>query len=200
MKKTLIKSVFILTLSCLLNQLASAQAPLTSRLTYSAKLTFQAYGLPGKDLNNNLKNVGLAIGVDYAYNQKRNLFQSFTLGYQSHNQHETGYYLNTQLVYRPVLFRVLEPSIGLGVGRLLAVSNAKNPFYEIDNGSWNKSSRQTKGHWQAPISLGLGFRAKTTGTSITPFIGYEAVPIINYNSAFVVMPYSLLSVGSRFTF
>ncbi len=200
MKKQFILSILTLTLSCLLSQTAFAQAPLTSRLIYSAKLTFQAYGLPSKNVGTSFKNVGLAVGVDYAYNQKRNLFQSFTVGYQSHNQHETGYYLNTQLVYRPVLFRVLEPSIGIGVGRMLAVSNAKNQFYEIDNGSWSKSSRQTKGHWQAPISVGLGFRTKTTGTSITPFINYEAVPIINYNSAFVVMPYSLLSVGSRFTF
>lgn len=200
MKKQFIQSILALTLSCLLHQNTAAQTPISSRLTYSAKLTFQAYGLPSENLGSNFKNLGLAMGVDYAYNQKRNLFQSFTVGYQSHNQHETGYYLNTQFVYRPVLFRVLEPSIGMGVGRMLAVSNSKNQFYEMENGSWSKSSRQTKGHWQAPISLGIGFRAKTTGTSITPFISYEAVPIINYNSAFVVMPYSLLSVGSRFKF
>ncbi|MDQ4140192.1 MAG: hypothetical protein M3142_06670 [Bacteroidota bacterium] len=200
MKKPLIQSILALTLSCLLSNAALAQAPIAPRLLYSAKLTFQAYGLPSKNLGDSFKNVGFALGIDYAYNQKRNLFQSFSVGYQSHTQHETGYYVNTQFVYRPVVFRVLEPSIGIGLGRMLAVSNSKNQFYEIDNGSWSKSNRQTIGHWQAPISLGLGFRTKTTGINITPFIGYEAVPIINYNSAFVVMPYSLLSVGSRFKF
>jgi hypothetical protein len=193
----------ILTMICLLyltTQDSMAQATIQRRLVYSAKLTFQSYGLPFKNLQDSFKNLGGAIGIDYAYNRSQNLYQSFTVGFQHHTEHERLIYVNTQLAYRPLLFKVLEPGFAIGLGRAVALSNPRNPYYELENGAWKKG-RQNQGHWQVPLSLSMGYRTKmANGTVLTPYISYEATPIIKYNSAFTLLPYSLLSVGTRLKF
>ncbi|WP_146153594.1 hypothetical protein [Adhaeribacter arboris] len=199
--QTLSQRILVLGLSYLVSTSVFAQKILLEKVSYSAKLTFQAYGFPFKNLGSSFKNIGGAIGIDYAYNKARNLQQSFTLGYQSHRQHEAGYYINTQFFYRPHLFNILEPAVGLGIGRLITVANSRNAFYEIENNTWKKSKQQTQGHWQTPISLNLGFRTHlANGTMVTPFVGYDATPIIKYNHSFVALPYSQISVGTRINF
>jgi hypothetical protein len=84
---------------------------------------------------------------------------------------------------------------------MLSFSNSNNPYYEAGDGGWKKSSRQYQGHWQAPITFGLGYKTTTAGgATITPFVGYEITPVINYNKAFVVLPYSLINIGTRIKF
>lgn len=172
-----------------------------SRLVYSAKLTFQAYGLPFKNLAQSFRNVGGAIGVDYVYNRSQILYQSVTIGFQRHTAHERLVYVNTQFAYRPLLFNRIEPGLALGIGRAVAISNSQNPYYELANGSWKKSTQQTQGHWQVPLSLSMGYRTTlANGTTFTPYIGYETTPIIRYNNAFSILPYSLISIGTRIKF
>ncbi|MDQ4140546.1 MAG: hypothetical protein M3142_08465 [Bacteroidota bacterium] len=178
--KTLSWRILVLGLIYLLRTTVFAQKILPGRVTYTAKLTFQTYGFPFKNLGSAFKNIGGAINIDYAYNKAGNLQQSFTVGYQSHTQHEAGYYLNTQFFYRLNVFNTLEPAVGFGVGRLITVANNRSPFYEIENNTWKKSKQQTQGHWQTPLSLNLGFRTSLpNGTTITPFIGYDATPLSN---------------------
>src|SRR3712207_5521119 len=97
--KKIVSVLLTIALSCLVGYPAFTQNNLPSRLSYSVKVTFQTYGLPFKNLGNSFKNIGGAFSVDYAYNKSGNLQQSFILGYQSHIQHEAGYYLNTQFCY-----------------------------------------------------------------------------------------------------
>lgn len=172
-----------------------------SRLVYSAKLTFQAYGLPFKNLSQSFRNVGGAIGIDYVYNRSQTLYQSVTVGFQRHTTHERLVYVNTQFAYRPLLFNRIEPGLALGIGRAVAISNSQNPYYEMENGSWKKSTHQTQGHWQVPLSMSLGYRTTlANSTTFTPYIGYETTPIIRYNNAFPILPYFLISVGTRIKF
>jgi hypothetical protein len=203
MQQLLTKGKYLVTvyfLSFLAHNL-QAQEYRQSRLIYSAKLTFQAYGLPFKNVSQSFRNVGGAIGIDYVYNRSQTLYQSFTVGFQSHTEHERLLYVNTQFAYRPLLFNRIEPGFALGVGRAVAMSNPKNPYYELENSSWKKSTQQTQGHWQVPLSLSMGYRTKlANGTTLTPYIGYEATPIIRYNNAFSILPYSLLSIGTRVKF
>ncbi len=191
----------IFSIVSLFSHSSMAQERIPGRLVYSAKLTFQSYGLPFKNLQDSFRNIGAAIVVDYAYNRSQNLYQSFTLGFQHHTEHEQLWYVNTQLAYRPLLFKHVEPGLAIGIGRALAVSNSRNPYYELENGTWKKSSRQSQGHWQVPLSVSLGYQTKISqGTILTPYISYEATPIIKYNNAFVLLPYSLVSVGTRIKF
>lgn len=193
--------IWLLTAISLAGTEAVAQANLASRLTYSVRLNFQVYGLPFQNLGGGFRNIGGAVGIDYALNKSGTTQQTLSFGYQSNRQHETSFYLNTQFCYRPLVFGALEPSVAIGVGRMLSYSNARNPYYEVKDGSWEKSSSQRQGHWQAPISLSLGYRTGLGhGRTLTPFVAYDVVPIINYNSAFVALPYSLLSVGTRYRF
>lgn len=191
----------LLAWGCLVGGSTLAQAPLPARVSYGVRLQFQAYALPFQNLGGGFRNVGGAFDLHYGYNARGTLGQTLTVGYQSHTQHENSLYLNTQVYYRPVLFGVLEPSVALGVGRLLSFSNPRNPFYEREGDHWRRSDRQQQGHWQVPLSLGLGYRLQTAGGhTITPFVDYQITPIVQYNSAFVVLPYTLTSVGARFRF
>ncbi|WP_224995642.1 hypothetical protein [Cesiribacter sp. SM1] len=188
-------------LHCLVAHAASAQEGTSSRFIYSAKITFQSYGLPFKNFGSSFKNVGGAIGIDCAYNKSQSLLQSFSLGFQHHREHEQFFYIHTQLAYRPLLFNVLEPGIAIGIGRALAISNPANPYYALENGSWNKSSHQRQGHWLLPVSLSMGYRIRqANGRVFTPYISYEAAAFIQYNSAFPLLPYSQLSTGTRIRF
>jgi hypothetical protein len=200
----LIQTGKILTIICLLSLTtynSMAQATRQQRLIYSAKITFQSYGLPFKNIQDGFKNLGGAVSIDYAYNQSQNIYQSVTVGFQHHTEHERLIYVNTQLAYRPLLFKVLEPGFALGLGRAVALSNTRNPYYELENGTWKKSRSQSQGHWQAPLSLSMGYRTKmANGTVLTPYVSYEATPLIKYNSAFSILPYSLISVGTRVKF
>jgi hypothetical protein len=191
----------MLYLLCFAAHSASAQEVTSSRFIYSARLTFQSYGLPFKNLREGFKNIGGAIGVDYAYNKSQNLLQSFSLGFQHHTEHEQILYINTQLAYRPLLFDKLEPGIAIGIGRALAISNPGNPYYELEHGTWKRSSHQKTWHWQLPVSLSMGYRIRqANGRVFTPYIGYEAATLIKYNSAFPLLPYSQLSAGTRIKF
>jgi hypothetical protein len=196
-----VKILATICLLCLTAQSSIAQETMQRRLVYSARLTFQSYGLPFKNLQDSFKNIGGAIGIDYAYNRSHNIYQSFTFGFQHHSEHERLWYVNTQLAYRPLIFKHIEPGFAIGIGRAMTLSNTRNSYYQLENGAWKKSHRQSQGHWQAPISLSMGYRTKlTNGTVLTPYISYEATPLIKYNTAFAILPYSLLSVGTRIKF
>lgn len=189
----------LLAASVLLTLHVSAQP--VRRITYSARLAFQAYGLPLQNLRQSFRNIGGSVGVDYAYNPARTLHQSFTLGFQGHTEHEHSFYLHTQLAYRPRVLKRVEPAIAIGVGRLLSFANPKNPYYEAGEGGWQKSGRQGQGHWFVPLTASLGYRLRpAAGTVLTPFVGYEVSPIIGYNAAFPVLPYSLVTLGTRLNF
>ncbi len=178
---------------------ARAQAPLLDRLTVGLKLTSQAYGLPFRNVGQGRRNLGVAAELSYAYNSRQTLLQTLQLGVQHHREHGNQYSVNTQLAYRPTLLGRLEPGVALGLGRVYSFANPRNPVYEQDgSGTWRKSARQHRGHWQAPLSLSLGYRVqRSEGMQVTPFVDYQITPIINYNEAFVAFPYSLLSVGMR---
>ncbi|MBD0257030.1 MAG: hypothetical protein ICV83_15035 [Cytophagales bacterium] len=192
------KTKYLLLVASVLHLSLTAQPVRPSRLTYSARLTFQAYGLPFQNLREGFRNVGGSVGVDYAYNAARTLHQTVALGYQGHTEHEQGFYLHTQLAYRPLLLHRIEPGIAIGVGRLLSVANPKNPYYQVGDGGWQRSGKQTQGHWLVPLTASLGYRVQAAGgTVLTPFVAYEVSPVIGYNSAFPVLPYSLVTFGTR---
>lgn len=194
----MIRPLLLAFLSYFVSWHCCAQEHKIPALMYHAKVTFQAYGLPTQNVTKGFKNIGVALGVDVAYNSKRNLQQSFTLGYQAHSQHETNYYLNTQLQYRPIIGNHCEPNIGIGVGRVIAISNPKNRFYELNkSGTWTKSDRQSTGHWQVPITIGFGYRIETPNTVLVPFLNYDIAAIIKYNSAFIALPYTIITAGTR---
>lgn len=192
MKQTIL---FLLSLACSATALTQA-----NRLSYTATLTFQGYSMPFKHLGDNFKNIGGSVGVAYAYNRSQALSQRVAVGFLSHREHGNGFYLNTQFCYQPVLFSALVPSLAIGIGHLFSFANGHNPYYSNTNGAWGKSSKQSQSHWQVPVSIGIGYKIKTAGGAIiTPTVGYEAAAILNYNSAFPILPYSLITVGSKIT-
>lgn len=184
-----------------LSSMAYPQQAFDQRLTYSIKFTLQGYNIPFKNKNFSLKNIGGALGVDYSYNSSQTVFQTFTLGLFHNKEHGNNYYLNTQVTYRPVVFSRLEPGISIGIGRILSFSHKSNPYYKLEPGGWTKTHKQSTGRWQVPIALNAGYNITgPNGSRITPFIGYEGAAIIKYNNAFPVLPYTLISVGSRIRF
>lgn len=195
------KKVCLLVMMYLVSAVAVAQSNLTSQLIYSVRLTFQTYGLPFQNIGASFRNVGAAVEVGMPFNKSQVFYQTLSLGYQGHQQHETSIYVNTQFNYRPLRYTAIEPSIAVGIGRMLSFSNSKNPYYSIKDGIWDKSHNQKQGHWQVPVSLSLGYRSGIgSDKTLTPFVGYDIIPVINYNSAFIVLPYSVLSVGTRARF
>lgn len=171
------------------------------RLTWSVKFTLQGYNIPVKQKNFSLKNLGAALGIDYSYNSSGTLFQTLSIGMFHHKEHGNNYYVNTQVTYRSLVLSRMEPGISLGIGRILSYVNKSYPYHDFKEGSWSKSRVQSAGRWQVPFSINLGYTiAGPNGNTITPFIDYESAAIINYNSAFPVLPYTLLGVGSRIQF
>lgn len=171
------------------------------RLTWSVKFTLQGYNIPFKNKNFSLKNMGAALGVDYSYNASGSLFQTLSLGMFHNKEHGNNYYVNTQVTYRSLVLSRMEPGISLGIGRILSYANKSYPYHDFKDGSWSKSRVQSISRWQVPFSLNLGYNiGGPNGNTITPFIDYESAAIINYNSAFPVLPYTLLGVGSRIQF
>jgi hypothetical protein len=179
---------------------AQAQTPRTQRLGFAVKLASQAYGLPFQNLADGFTNPGASAVVDYAYNQRQNLAQTLQIGVQSHAEQGNMYFVNTQVAYRPTLWNHLQPGVALGVGRVYAFANPRNAYYKQDgSGSWRKSDQQRQGHWQVPLTLSLGYKAQLpSGVQLTPFVDYQITPLISYNDGFPVLPYGLLSVGTRF--
>ena len=183
-------------LFCLLSaNLAYSQ--LASPFSYHIRFSMKGYNMPLKKLVDNFKNPGIALGVDYAYNSKQSALQSFNIGWLNHSEHGNSLYVSSQFHYRPA-FGHLRPGLGVGLGRMIYFNNT-NPLYEQLNGKWQKSGSQIESRWLIPISSDLGYEmAVGKGYRITPFVGYELMPVIKYNPAFPILPSSLLTVGSRF--
>ena len=177
---------------------ATAQQGLSHKLIYTARVIFHGYNLPFKNIKDNFLNVGFGLGVDYPYNKSATLLQSFSVGVLGHKQHGNVYSINTQFSYRPLLFKTLEPGIAVGIGRTFSFANNQNPYYSIEAGSWQKSGSQHQGHWQVPVALSLGYRLNAFHHfSITPYVSYEAAALLQYNSAFPILPYTSLAAGIR---
>jgi hypothetical protein len=190
-----------LTTGILLVSAVPGQAQALQRINFSAKLSSQAYGLPFRNVADGARNLGASVAVSYAYNQRQNLGQTVQLGVQTHVEQGNMYFVNTQVAYQPTLGRHLQPGIAFGVGRVVAAANPQNPYYEQNtDGTWQKS-RQYQAHWQAPLTLSLGYKVqRPAGLQLTPFVDYQVTPIISYNDGFPLLPYGLLSVGTRLQF
>ena len=198
-KLHLVRSVTMTLFFCVYITQAKAQKAISQKLIYSAKVIFHGYSLPFKNVKDNFLNLGFGLGVDYPYNRNASLLQSFSVGVLRHKQHGNLYSVGTQFSYRPLLFKALEPGIALGISRTFSFSNRQNPFYSIENGSWQKSGSQHQGHWQIPVGLSLGYRLHAFNQfAVTPYVSYEAAALLRYNSAFPVLPSTSLAAGIRF--
>lgn len=172
-----------------------SQSP--SRLNYNIKFSMQGYNLPLKQLMDNFKNPGIALGIAYGYDVGHSTSQSLNIGWLNHAEHGNAIYLSTQFHYRPSIGKI-KPGIGLGVGRIIYFNNS-NPLYDMVGARWEKSRSQSEGRWIAPLTADVGYQLDLGKYyQVTPFIGYEIIPTIKYNNAFPVLPSSLLTVGSRF--
>lgn len=87
-----------------------SQSP--SRLNYNIKFSMQGYNLPLKQLMDNFKNPGIALGIAYGYDVGHSTSQSLNIGWLNHAEHGNAIYLTTQFHYRPSIGKIKpEPQI-----------------------------------------------------------------------------------------
>lgn len=161
-------------------------------------ISFHAVSTPMSKPGNNFRNLGFKMGMELPWNDKDNLRQSVELGYYFNKFNGRSVYVHTDLVYRPKIAEGLHADIhlGPGLGYLLHPSQGM----KIENGTWTKTT-SARLFGQVHTSLGLSYDdIRISLTKASPFVQYELIGIVGYNTGIPVFPNSFIHFGSKFKF
>ncbi|MEJ8803934.1 hypothetical protein [Pontibacter sp. H249] len=198
--KKLLKCCYGLLLAVTLPTVAWSQQTETfptsqSRYVASASLGFNAVGLPGVSLQEQLKQVGVEAGVGRVLNKKGSLLATLNAGFGHTRYNGTKTYATANLEYAPTLIKNLKASITLGAG--IAANTSPSDSWETNsNGAWSETSNVKLGPLLA-TSLGVKYKINNI---ITPTLRYQLLIDGNYNKSIPLLPTSVIQFGNQFSF
>ena len=198
MKKLLIVLFFISFKA--FSQKSEATDRFLMNLPFIASVNFQTIATPFHNIKNNSRNLGIKIGTEMTYNKKRDILQSFNIGYYRNRLNGDGLYINSEFIYRPKIVKPVHMEIKLGPG-LADVFLPTQPYEPDGNGNWSKATNFGKLAVQVHGGLGIWYQSIATNKiKISPFLQYEIVGIIAYNKSIPVLPTTLINIGCRINF
>lgn len=168
-----------------------------SKTSFDLSVGVHAYFLPGIKARFSAPQPMVMLGVYRGLGEKQNLQAGLTLGYQRHPYQGDGLFAQTQVRYEPTIGKVLQPSIGLGLGYQLVYYPSKS--LEWDGDSWNEG-KKFKGVWQVPLRLALGFKGISSHYGqFTPYVAYQTNMLFGYSPDLSPFPVTALVGGFKFS-
>ena len=157
-------------------------------------LQFQNFAMPFRDMSSNFTHPGIYVGSEIYYNGKESLFQQAVLGGYLNREIGNGIFINTQIGYRSLIYRNFygEIKAGVGVLRVFHPSQA----YKYENGEWKKTVGG-KTQLSAPVDFGLGYSFAAGLGGLSPFISYQIIPSLFYNTTLPLNFYTNFLIGLR---
>jgi hypothetical protein len=170
------------------------------RLPLVVTLNFNAISTPFHKMKNNFKNVGVRVGTEVGWNSSGNLYQSFNVGYYRNRLNGDGLYINSEFIYRPVVYNHLRMEFKIGPG-LADIFLPSQPYQPDGHGNWKKASNPGKPAFQIHTGIGICYEDfMVNHTRVSSFLQYEMVGVVNYNQSVPVLPTSYIHAGSRIRF
>jgi len=160
-------------------------------------LQFQNFALPFHDLGSNFSHVGISIGTEVSFNGKQSWAQQVHAGYYLNKEAGNGFFTYTQTVYRPTVFKHFYTEVKAGVGWLRAFHPVD--AYVFENGKWVPDAGG-KSQLLVPLGISIGYNDYSTNTYASPFITYQVIPAVFYDTTIPLNFYSLFQVGTRIHF
>lgn len=192
-------SIIVLLLIPLLPFVSKAQDTITAQTQYRnfpiiVGLQFQNLAMPFHDLKSNFTHPGLSVGTELGLNKKKNLLVQLQTAYYRNKEAGNGFFICTQFIYRPVVFKHLYSEIKAGIGwqRIYHPVQA----YEFKNGNW-VSVGGGKSQLIVPLGISIGYNTVALRTFISPFISYQVIPALFYDETIPLNFYSLFQFGTR---
>lgn len=177
------------------SQQTEALPTLQPRYVASASLGFNAVGLPGVSLQEQLKQVGVEAGVGRVLNAKGSLLATLNLGFSDTRYNGTKKYATANLEYAPTLIKSLKASITLGAG--VAANTSPSDSWEVStDGAWSETNNVKFGPL---LATGLGLKYKINNF-FTPTLRYQLLIDGNYNKSVPLLPTSVIQFGNQFSF
>jgi hypothetical protein len=197
--KKLLPLLFLISFKAFSQQSETTDSALM-KLPIIVSANFQTIATPFHNLKNNFRNLGIKIGTEISYNKKRNILQSFNIGYYRNRLNGDGLYINSEFIYRPKIYKPIRMEIKLGPG-LADVFLPTQPYEPDGNGNWRKATNYGKLALQVHGSIGIWYQSIAINKiRISPFLQYEIVGIIGYNKSIPVLPTTMINIGCRINF
>ncbi|MGE0770454.1 MAG: hypothetical protein AB7K37_01995 [Cyclobacteriaceae bacterium] len=185
--------------SLLLPGLALAQDMTgTNEPVFTVGVSFHAVSTPLSKPGNNFRNFGFKLGIELPWNKRGNLRQSVEAGYYFNRFNGRSLYVHSDFAYRPGIAEGLRVNIHLGPG--LAYLLRPSQGMKIENGKW-MATTSPRFFPQVHASISLSYDdLRVSNPLASPFVQYELMGIIGYNTGIPVFPNSFIHVGSKFKF
>jgi len=158
-------------------------------------LQFHAFAVPFRDFASNFKNVGIGLGTEVSLNGDDNWVQQFNLIWYRNKALGNGLHVNTQTTWRPTIGKEGYSEIRLGVGYLYSF-RPQTAFRQI-NGEWVSQAHQGKMMLTIPVGIAFGYHNYTSGTQVSPFLGYQLMLVNQYSKSIPLVPETLVQAGTR---
>jgi hypothetical protein len=157
-------------------------------------LQFHSLSLPFRDLKSNFSNLGLGLGTEFSYNNSQNWVQQFQISWYRNRNLGNGFLLITEAVWRPTIAGGFFSELKAGIG----YSYLFHPIqtYRQENGNWVRSGHGGKGMISIPVAVSGGYSVYSSGTYISPFIGYQFLLLEGYNKSIPIVPETILEIGT----
>lgn len=158
-------------------------------------LQFHAFSLPFRDFKSNFKNLGIGIGTEVSLNGKDNWAQQLNIVWYRNSALGNGLLMSTQTAWRPTIESEIYSEVRIGAGYLYSFRPTQS-YRQID-GEWISVGRKGKMMLTIPVGVSLGYHNYSSGTQVSPFIGYQFMIVNGYNKSIPIVPETLVQAGTR---
>lgn len=159
--------------------------------------SFQNFCLPFRDFGSHFSHPGLWVGSELGLNKRKTLLQQAHVGGYLNSDMGGGLLLATQTVYRPRIYKNLSAEVKLGLG--FCRSGHPGQAWGLQEGEWVETAG-----WKTQVMLPIGISAEyhrdLGGAAWVPFVGYQVVPMLGYNSVLPLTFQNHFQVGIRHYF
>ena len=190
--------VTILLAALLFNPTADCQNDFFDEPILKVSVFTHSIGIPFKDYVKRPLNLGLSVGVRFAYNKdsQNPLMQEIELSWFNHR------HLNKALLVKTNLSKSFFTDSGLfvapeiGIGYIMDIT--ENAAFKLDeSGTYTRSSGISHGFvTQLSVSLGRRF-SRENKNDLVPFLKYESMLQFPYSEFTPFLPHTMLHVGSK---
>lgn len=161
-------------------------------------IQFHAFSLPFRDIKSNFKNIGIGLGTEVSLNGQANLAQQVNVVWYHNKVMGNGLFFYTQSAWRPTIKSEIFAEVKVGAGYLYSF-RPSNSYKQI-NGDWVSVGRKGKMMFTIPVGISIGDHNYSSGTQVSPFVGYQFMLVNGYNKSIPLVPETLVQVGSRVHF
>jgi hypothetical protein len=156
-------------------------------------LQFHGFTVPFKNLNSNIRNVGIGIGTEVSLNDTHTWIQQVHAIWYRNKSIGNGLLFYSQNVWRPS-YEETFAEVKLGAGYLY--SFRPTPSFKSVNGQWTSVGKKGKGMLAVPLGVSIGSYSAVATTSLAPFVSYQFMVIKGYNTSIPIVPQTLLQAGA----